>query len=108
MASAQETFNPYTVLGVPTTAGEDDIRRAFRARARTLHPDINHAPDAGERFGALRQAYGLLSDSTARARYDRGGDVAGFGASAARDVARRVIQRHVRDHLRNLRVRKGE
>ena len=35
--------DPYTVLGVPRSATEDDIRRAYRKLAKELHPDLNPA-----------------------------------------------------------------
>ncbi|KAA5606054.1 J domain-containing protein [Roseospira marina] len=65
--------DPYTVLGVPHDASPDDIKRAYRSRARTMHPDVNTTdPKAEDRFKELNAAHDLLSDPTRRARYDRG------------------------------------
>jgi molecular chaperone DnaJ len=63
----------YEVLGVPRDASEDDIKRAFRLRARELHPDVNADPQAEARFKELAQAYEALSDPETRAAYDRYG-----------------------------------
>ncbi|CAA7623762.1 J domain-containing protein [Magnetospirillum sp. UT-4] len=65
--------NPYDILGVAKTAGEDDIRKAFRKLAKQSHPDL-HPGDAGAeaRFRELNGAYDLLSDPVRRARFDRG------------------------------------
>lgn len=65
--------NPYEVLGVATNAGEDDIQKAFRRLAKKSHPDL-HPGDkkAEDRFKELNAAYDILSDTTKRARFDRG------------------------------------
>ena len=61
----------YEVLGVARGASAEDIRRAYRSKARQLHPDVNKAPDAAERFAELQQAYDVLSDEKKRSLYDR-------------------------------------
>lgn len=72
----------YDLLGVSRDASEADIKSAFRKKARKLHPDVNDAPDAKEKFQEVARAYEVLSDSQQRARYDQFGE-AGVGSSAA-------------------------
>jgi curved DNA-binding protein CbpA len=60
----------YAVLGVDASASGDDIARAFRARAKQLHPDTSSAPDAAVRFNELVGAYGVLSNHRTRREYD--------------------------------------
>lgn len=60
----------YAILGVETDASAKDIQKAFQQKARKLHPDINKAPDAEERFKEVSEAYAVLSDEQKRARYD--------------------------------------
>jgi molecular chaperone DnaJ len=69
----------YELLGVSRDASDVDIKKAFYKKARTLHPDVNKAPDAEERFKELNEAYDVLSDSNKRAQYDRFGTVSGSG-----------------------------
>ena len=67
----------YEVLGVSKDATEADIKKAFRRRARELHPDVNKAPDAEDQFKELNEAYDVLSDANKRAQYDRFGTIPG-------------------------------
>ena len=60
----------YQVLGVPRTASQDEIQRAYRKLARTYHPDVNHDPAAEDRFKEASEAYDVLSDPQTRRRYD--------------------------------------
>jgi molecular chaperone DnaJ len=72
----------YALLGVPRGASADEIKRAYRQKARELHPDANAGdPVAAERFKEVARAYAVLSDPDQRARYDRFGE-AGVGAGA--------------------------
>ena len=64
----------YEILGVSKDASKDEIKSAFRKRARELHPDVNKAPDAEEKFKELGKAYETLSDDNKRATYDRYGE----------------------------------
>jgi len=63
----------YDLLRVSRDASDADIKRAFRALARELHPDVSSAPDAEQRFREVVEAYEVLSDSERRATYDRFG-----------------------------------
>jgi curved DNA-binding protein len=60
----------YEILGVPRTASQDEIQRAYRKLARTYHPDLNRDPGAEERFKDISEAYDVLRDPATRRRYD--------------------------------------
>ncbi len=73
----------YGILGVDRGASADDIKRAYRKRARELHPDANpDDPSAEDKFKELSRAYEVLSDPQTRANYDRFGE-AGLGGAAS-------------------------
>src|SRR3989440_565686 len=71
MASTQRDY--YELLGVSRTAGEAEIKKAFRRQARELHPDVSSEPDAEGRFREVVEAYEVLSKSETRELYDRYG-----------------------------------
>jgi len=71
----------YQLLEVERTAGADEIKRAYRKRARELHPDANpNDPEAEDLFKQVSHAYEVLSDPETRSRYDRFGDAGISGA----------------------------
>lgn len=69
----------YQILGVSRSAGEEEIKRAYRQLARKYHPDVNKSPEANEHFKEINQAYEVLKDPQKRAQYERFGQVGGPG-----------------------------
>ncbi|KAM9482138.1 dnaJ homolog subfamily B member 12 [Clarias gariepinus] len=57
--------------GVPRSASQKEIKKAFHQLARKLHPDRNRSPDAQHDFTQLAQAYEVLSDQNRRRTYDQ-------------------------------------
>ena len=66
----------YEVLGVSKDATDEEIKSAFRKKAKEFHPDINKSPDAPEKFKEAQEAYACLSDKDNRAKYDKYGHAA--------------------------------
>ena len=65
--------DPYEVLGVARGATAEEIKQAYRALARELHPDVNQGNRRSEdRFKEVSAAYDFLSDADKRAQFDRG------------------------------------
>ncbi|MDD6636312.1 MAG: molecular chaperone DnaJ [Coriobacteriaceae bacterium] len=73
----------YEVLGVDKNATDEEIKKAFRRKARKLHPDVNKAEDAEDQFKELNEAYDVLSDPNKRAQYDRFGTIPGAASSGS-------------------------
>merc|ERR1712223_858351 len=71
----------YKILGVDRSANEEEIKRAYRKRALVHHPDRHSGASEEERkeherkFKEVGEAYGILSDTKKRARYDNGHDI---------------------------------
>ncbi len=76
------TRDYYAILGIDRSASADEIKRAFRRKAREFHPDVNKSPDAEERFKEVNEAYDVLSDPTKKEQYDRFGTVGRGGGGS--------------------------
>jgi len=63
----------YNVLGVGRDATAEEIKKAFRRKARETHPDVSDGENAEEQFKQLNEAYEVLSDPERRSTYDRFG-----------------------------------
>jgi curved DNA-binding protein len=69
---ALEYKDYYKILGVPRTAGDDEIRKAFRKLARQYHPDVARDKKVAEgKFKEINEAYEVLGDPAKRAKYDQ-------------------------------------
>jgi DnaJ-class molecular chaperone len=60
-------FNPYIVLGVDENASKDDIKKMFKQKSKTAHPDHGGLP---EEFDILKKAYDILTDTSKRRMWD--------------------------------------
>lgn len=92
-----QEFDPYEELGIESDATEEQVRTAFKALAKTLHPDIVGQGDldeecsreVNERFARIKRAFDLLMDGRARAEYDQFGFMNGDEKSElAKDATR--------------------
>src|ERR1700730_17670668 len=73
----------YKILGIPRSASQDDIKKAFRKLAREYHPDVAKDKKGGEeKFKEVNEAYEVLGDPKNRSKYDSlgadGGEAAGL------------------------------
>ena len=71
MATTERDY--YELLRISRTASDTEIKKAFRALARELHPDVSDHPEAEERFKLVVEAYEVLSKQETRDLYDRYG-----------------------------------
>lgn len=83
MSNAQKDY--YQILGVSDKADGAAIKKAYRKLAKQYHPDANPGdPKAAERFKEVGEAYGVLSDSDKRKKYDQMRKLGAFGFGGAR------------------------
>jgi len=86
MAAAKKDF--YQILGVPSKASPDQIKKAYRKWAKQHHPDANHGnPKAAERFKEIGEAYSVLSNAEKRKQYDHVRRLGSFGFGQSRPGA---------------------
>ncbi len=78
----------YELLGVGKNAGADELKKAYRIKAKKHHPDVDKSPGAETKFKEINEAYQVLSDPQKKSAYDQYGHAAfepgagGFGGGA--------------------------
>ena len=74
--------DPYKVLGISQGAGKDEIKRAYRQKAKEYHPDLHpNDPKAAEKMNEINEAYDMLSNPEKYAGRQTGGYGAGYGGT---------------------------
>lgn len=68
--STKSVKDYYAILDIPQNATTEEIRLAYRRKARVFHPDLSADPNAEERFREINEAYEILADSEKRRAYD--------------------------------------
>lgn len=76
-------MDPYSVLGVSRDASQDEVKKAYRRKARENHPDLNpNDPNAAERMNGVNEAYDRIMNPEKYAAADRRASAASDGASS--------------------------
>ena len=74
----------YEILGVPKTADEREIKKAYKRLAMKFHPDRNQGDKEAEaKFKEIKEAYEILTDAQKRAAYDQYGHTAVWAAAVS-------------------------
>lgn len=104
MFDEKDFVNPYDVLGLEPGASLPAIKKAFRQKAREIHPDTVSSPDdkakADEKFKELLQAYQSLQDDVQKKFWDEGGIGKARMADGPAMQARWAAARRMRENLR--------
>ena len=91
----------YDQLGVSPSAGDTELKKAYRKAALKYHPDKNPSPEAAEKFKELSHAYEILSDEQKREVYDSYGEEGLSGAGGmgggmgAEDIFSQLLRRRI-------------
>jgi molecular chaperone DnaJ len=72
----------YEILGVDRSATKEQLKKAYRRKAREYHPDVNSNSGSDEQFKEINEAYEVLSNESTRAAYDRFGHAGVQGGGA--------------------------
>jgi curved DNA-binding protein len=89
----------YEILGVPRTAAEDEIKKAYRKLAMQYHPDRNPGKEAwaNEKFKEINEAYAVLGDSRKRKQFDQFGTAGNFGDVFSSSSTRTTFEEMMKD-----------
>ena len=92
----------YAALGLASNATLADIKKAFRQKASSYHPDRNTSADAPARFRAVQAAYEVLSDDAKRQAYDdnRRRNLLDSPIDTAREIWQNYIQQTLQESRR--------
>src|SRR4249919_416863 len=79
-----QTKDYYTVMGVPSSATQEEIKKQYRKLAAKHHPDKNQSdPKAADRFKEISEAYQVIGDADKRKQYDQMRQLGAFGGGRA-------------------------
>jgi curved DNA-binding protein CbpA len=94
--NAPTELDLYAVLGVSSSATDDEIRRQYKRLAKAYHPDLNPDPAASVRMKALNEAYRMLGDADRRMVYDSVSGIKRWSEERpyADSVAGRAVRRY--------------
>jgi len=92
----------YKILGVPESASDGEIKKAYRKLAMQYHPDRNPGKEewANEKFKEINEAYGVLGDSQKRKQYDQFGTVGEISDVFSSSFTRTTFEDMMKDFSR--------